>query len=335
MSNLTKTSATRSNGSTASPMATRGPRLSGLNWLIWRQHRAGFWTLLAITAVCVAWLVYQRTDLINQLTAQGWPDSAPDKWLNGEHPERFQFVGVALGFIPIVLGVFLGAPLLSGDLENGTAQLVASQSVTPIRWLATKLAVSGLVVIVCTAALSVAFGRWWGPVKYVPTALEWSDGAAFDNTGPIPVALALFTVVGGVAIGMLLRRTLISMVVTFAFAVVVQLVWSYFRLDLGHVHTVTTHKGISEGTFPQTPQAALEIDHWYISGSGQTYGWGTCTHEVSEKVCIQKFDLVGWKVDYLPMSQMSSMQWFGASILFALTAAVTVFIFIRGRKRIV
>ncbi|MFE0511992.1 ABC transporter [Streptomyces sp. NPDC058964] len=336
MSNLTKTSATRSNGSTASPMATRGPRLSGLNWLIWRQHRAGFWTLLAITAICVAWLVYQRTDLIDQITAQGWPDSASDRWLKGGHPQRFQLVGYALGFVPIVLGVFLGAPLLAGDLENGTAKLVASQSVTPIRWLATKLAISALMVIVCTAALSVAFGRWWGPVKYVPTVLEWSDGAAFDNTGPVPVALALFTVVGGVAIGMLLRRTLISMVVTFAFAVVVQLVWSYFRLDLGHVLTITTHQGISHGAFPQTPEGTLMIDQSYISGSGQTYGWGTCVaHEMSEKVCTQKFDLVGWSVDYLPMSQMSSMQWFGASILFALTAAVTVFIFIRGRKRIV
>jgi hypothetical protein len=44
---------------------------------------------------------------------------------------------------------------------------------------------------------------------------------------------------------------------------------------------------------------------------------------------------VGWSVDYLPMSQMSGMQWLGASILFALTAAVSAFLFIWGRKRIV
>lgn len=337
MSNLTKTSATRSNGSSASPMTTRGRRLSGLNWLIWRQHRAGFWTLLAITAMGVAWLVYQRTELINQLTAQGWPDSAPGMLLRNQPTQQVQtLVGLSLGFIPIVLGVFLGAPLLAGDLENGTAKLVASQSVTPIRWLATKLGFSALVVIVCTAALSVAFGRWWGPVKSPPTAIRWSDGVVFDNTGPVPVALTLFTVVGGVAIGMLLRRTLISMVITFGFAVVVQLVWSYFRLDLGHVLTLTTHKGISEDATSQIPQDALEVDRWFLSGSGQTHPWGTCVaNNLSEKVCIQKFDLVGWRVDYLPMSQMSSMQWFGASILFALTAAVTVFIFIRGRKRIV
>ncbi|MEV5783727.1 ABC transporter [Streptomyces sp. NPDC052287] len=339
MSNLTKTSTTnrsaRPNGPTTSPAATRSPRLSGMNWLIWRQHRAGFWTLLALTALSAAGLICQRTDLMNQLTTHGWPDSSPDKWLPAVHPQRFQLVSYGLGFVPIVLGVFLGAPLLAGDLENGTAKLVASQSVTPSRWLATKLGISALVVIVCTAALSIAFGRWWGPVKYEPTVLGWSDGTAFDNTGPVPVALALFTVVGGVAIGMLLRRTLISMVVTFAFAVVVQVVWHFQRLNLGHVVTITTHKGIGPTTSPQLPEAALEIDTSMISGSGQTYGWGTCAHEASEKVCAEKFDLVGWSVDYLPISQMSGMQWFGASILFIMTAAITVFIFIRGRKRIV
>ncbi|MFE5143768.1 ABC transporter [Streptomyces fagopyri] len=341
MSNLTNTSTTGSNrsansdGSAVFPAATRGPRLSGMNWLIWRQHRAGFWTLLVITAISVAWLIQQRTDLTNQLTTHGWPDSSPDKWLPAVHPQRFQLVSYGFGFIPIVLGVFLGAPLLAGDLETGTAKLVASQSVTPSRWLATKLGISALVVIACTTALSIAFGRWWGPVKYEPTVLGWSEGTAFDNTGPVPVALALFTVVSGAAIGMLLRRTLISMVVTFAFAVVVQVVWHFQRLNLGHVVTITTHKGIGPTTSPQLPEAALEIDTSLISGSGQTYGWGTCAHEASQKLCTQKFDLVGWSVDYLPISQMSSMQWFGSSIVFILTAAVAVFIFIRGRKRVV
>ncbi|MGW3853204.1 ABC transporter, partial [Streptomyces fagopyri] len=210
-----------------------------MNWLIWRQHRAGFWTLLAITTLTVTWLVYQRADLIHQLTVHGWPHSSSEKWLPGVHVQRFQLVSYGLGFVPVVLGVFLGAPLLAGDLENGTAKLVTSQTVTPGRWLATKLGISALVVIVCTAALSIAFGRWWGPVKNEPTVLGWSDGSAFDNTGPVPVALALFTVVSAAAIGMLLRRTLISMVVAFAFAVIVQIVWHYQRLNLGHVVTIT------------------------------------------------------------------------------------------------
>ncbi|MGW0797662.1 ABC transporter [Streptomyces sp. NPDC002692] len=335
MSNLTESPISSSDWIPGTPAATRGPRLRGMNWLIWRQHRAGFWTLLAVTAFCVAGLVHQRSDLMHQLTAHGWPSAPSDKWLPTVHLQRFQLVSYGLGFVPIVLGVFLGAPLLAGDLENGTAKLVSSQSVSPTRWLGTKLGLSALVVVVCTTALSVTFGRWWEPVKLEPTVLGWSDGPAFDNTGPVPVALALFTVVSGVAIGMFLRRALISMAVTFAFAVAVQVIWHFQRLNLGHVVTITTHKGIGPEAFPQLPEAALEMDRTLISGSGQTYGWGTCAHEASTKTCAQKFDLEGWSVDYLPISQMSSMQWFGASILFAMTAAVAVVIFLRGRKRIV
>lgn len=61
-------------------------------------------------------------------------------------------------------------------------------------------------------------------------------------------------------------------------------------------------------------------------------------HEASEKArdtCIQSADIVGWAVDYLPMSQMTGMQWLGASILCALTAAITAFVFLWGRKRVV
>ncbi|MEV6654065.1 ABC transporter [Streptomyces sp. NPDC051219] len=342
MSNLTKTPAAGPNGSTASPaspIATRGPRLSGVTWLIWRQHRAAYWTLLAATALSVAWIVYQRAGLMEHLTAHGWPDSASGKWLEGMGPHTAMFVkvGFGLGFIPILLGVFLGAPLLAGDLENGTAKLVTSQSVSPVRWLAAKLGVSALVVVVCTVALSLQFGRWWGPVKNETTVLGWETGAAFDNTGPVPVALALFTVVGGVAIGMVLRRALIAMVVTFTFAVAVQVVWAYFRLDLGNIVTVTTNKGINVPS-PRLPHGAMQIDQSYVTGAGETLGWSTCAHEASEKArdaCVQKADIVGWSVDYLPISQMSGMQWFGASILFALTAAVAVFIFMWGRKRLV
>ncbi|GHH76280.1 transporter [Streptomyces sulfonofaciens] len=336
-SNPTRTPTAGAHGAAPSPAATRAPRLSGLTWLVWRQHRAGFWTLLAATALSLAWIAYQRAGLVHHLTAEGWPGSSPDRWLEGMAPysAALQKVAYGLGFIPVLLGVFLGAPLLAGDLENGTAKLVASQSVSPGRWLATKLGISALVVIVCTSALSAAFGWWWGPVRNESTVLGWSEGSAFDNTGPVPVALALFTLMGGVAIGMLLRRTLASMVVTFLFAVAVQVVWQYERLNLGQVVTVNTTKGVSTDAFPRLPHAALQIDQSYVSGSGETFGWSTCVHASSQQACLKKLDIVGWSVDYLPISQMSGMQWFGASVLLALTAAVTAFVFIRCRKRLV
>lgn len=340
MSDLTTTATTTS--APPAPPAARGGRrlrLSGMTWLVWRQHRASYWTILAVTVLSVAWMVHQRAGLMDYLTAHGWPGAVSDTWLRnmGSHTAWLQKVGFGLGFVPILLGVFLGAPLLAGDLESGTAKLATSQSAGPARWLAAKLGVTVLVVVVATATLSVAFEWWWRPVSKENTVLDWTSGAVFDTTGAVPVALTLFTVLGGVAIGMLLRRTLLAMVVTFFFAASVQVAWAYFRLDLGNVVRITTDTGVDVPS-PATPAASLQVDQWFVTGSGDTLGWSTCVHEASEKArdaCLQKADVVGWAVDYLPISQMNGMQWFGSSILFALTAAIVGFVFVWGRKRVV
>ncbi|MDX6328762.1 MAG: hypothetical protein QOI83_1145, partial [Streptomycetaceae bacterium] len=329
--------------SSPSPVTTeaarRGPRLSGLNWLVWRQHRAAFWTLIAGTVVSVAWMVYQRGQMMDFLNGYGWPHPKSDSWEQNFSRGPLGQTGLILGYIPILLGVFLGAPLLAGDLENGTAKLVTSQAVSRFRWLGTKLGISTLVVVAGTVALSAAFGWWWGPVKTSSYILDWTDPSAFDNTGPVPVALALLTVVGGVAIGMLLRRTLMSMVVTFGFAVAVQVVWSFTRLSLGHAVTITTSHGVlADNSFPKLPNAAYQLDQSYLTSSGKLLGYSTCREESTTKAaaaCLDKAHVVGWSVKYLPMSQMSAMQWLGASILLALTAAITVFIFVWGRKRLI
>ncbi|WP_405728332.1 ABC transporter permease [Streptomyces sp. NBC_01537] len=324
----------------ASPVTTaparRGPRLSGINWLVWRQHRAAFWTIIGCTILAAGWMVYQRGQLMDALHALGWPHPTSDDWDMKVSNSALTQAGYGLGFIPILIGVFVGAPLIAGDLENGTAKLVTSQSVSRVRWIATKLAITVLVVAVGTAVLAGVFSWFWSPVRDHENFISWVSGTGFDNSGPMLTALTLFTLVGGVAIGMVLRRSLLAMVVTFGFAVAVQIIWSYFRLDLGNSVTLTTNKGVLDSS-PTLPNAAYELDRWFTTASGKLYGWSTCVTEPEAKVkgCLDQKGIVGWRVDYLPYSEMSSMQWFGASILLALTAALTAFIFFWGRKRIV
>lgn len=355
MSTFTRSSTSTSTGSTSDGKngttdgtlnattreANRRPRLSGMTWLVWRQHRAAFWTILAATALSVAWIVYQRGQLVDFLDGYGYPgkslDEAGSKFQ--QYNDAFSFVSMGLQAIPVLLGVFLGAPLIAGDLENGTAKLVAAQSKSRTRWLATKLALAGLVVVVSTSVLSAVFGWWWNPVKSEVTVMDWMSSEAFNNTGPVPVALTLFSVFGGVAIGVVLRRTLMAMVVTFGFTVAVQVVWSYSMVSLGNAVTITTNKGVmGENGSPSLPRGAYEIDYSFVTGSGDLVGFGTCSGsqtDAARQACLDKADVVGWAVEYLPMSQMNSMQWFGASILFALTAGVVAFLFFWGRKRLV
>ncbi|SOD76860.1 ABC-2 family transporter protein [Streptomyces sp. 1222.2] len=336
MSTMTSSDNTSYDSATAEVGRGRGLRLSGMNWLVWRQHRAAYWTLLAATAVTVAVLVYQRQQLITYLEGYGYPD-LKSGWEDKYDQDPLNVAAMMLGFLPVLIGVFVGAPLLAGDLETGTAKLVTAQSVSRVRWIATKLGVTALVVVVCTTALSAAFTWWWSPLKSSPYVMSWTEGTAFDNTGPVPVALTLLTVVGGVAIGMLLRRTLLSMVVTLGFAVALQVVWSYFRLSLGNVITVTTHNGVGDNSTPNVPDGAYQVDESYLTASGDLIGWGSCNEQTEKaaNACLDKAQVVGWSVDYIPISQMSSMQWLGASILLALTAGIAVFVILWGRKRLV
>ncbi|MFI7300218.1 ABC transporter [Streptomyces sp. NPDC050121] len=341
--NATKNGPRHGAGNATTTQVTRRPRLSGMTWLVWRQHRAAFWTMIAATVLCVAWMVYQRGQMMDFLSSYGFPAKNLDNAEKELSPYigAFNTVTTGLTAIPVMLGVLLGAPLLAGDLENGTAKLIAAQSVSRNRWLATKLALTGLVVTVTTVALSAVFAWWWSPIKAQNVDLDWTSREFFNTTGPVPVALSLLSVFGGVLIGVILRRTLVAMVVTLGFTVAVQAAWGYFKLSLGDIVTATT-KPVSPGapiTFPSSvPRTAHVLDTSYVSGSGKLFDLNMCAETSTEEatqLCMKKADIVGSSIDYIPISQMSSMQWFGASILFALTAGVVAFLFIWGRKRLV
>jgi ABC-type transport system involved in multi-copper enzyme maturation permease subunit len=273
--------------------------------------------------------------MMDYLNGIGWPNPKLPNWSAGfeMYNSRLSNTSSALGLLmPVLVGVFLGAPLIANDLEHGTGKLVMSQAVSRGRWLAMKLGMAVLVVTVCTAALAAAFGWWLEPVSKEDKALYWVAGSATD---PVPVALTLFTMVTGVAIGMVLRRTLLSMVVTFGFAVTVQLVWASYWLDLGNTVTVTTHGGAGTDTFP-LPEAAYEMHRSLLTGSGELLGRDSCALEIEQAInaCLDKKDIVGWSVDYLPPSELSPILWTGSAILLSLTAVVAVFIFRWGRKRL-
>ncbi|MGQ4334452.1 ABC transporter [Streptomyces hayashii] len=313
-----------------------------MTWLVWRQHRAAFWTIIVATVLCAAWIAYQRGRMMDLLATYGFPAKNLSEAASQFEPYINAFTSVTTGLtaIPIMLGVLLGAPLLAGDLESGTSKLIAAQSVSRNRWLATKLGLAGLLAVVTTVTLSAVFAWWWNPIKSHNTDIDWTSSDFFNTTGPVPVALSLLSVFGGVLIGVVLRRTLVAMVVTLGFTVALQAVWGHFTLSLGNVVTATS-KHVSAGTpitFPDVPRTAAGLDVSYVTGSGKLLDLNTCTQTLDERateLCMKKADIVGASIDYVPISQMSAMQWFGSSILFALTAGVVAFLFFWGRRRLV
>lgn len=163
--------------------------LRGLSWLVTRQHRAALLSLLAATVLGAIWIVYERGHMKDILDAAGWPGKELAQ-------PTFDSDGVglvltALGGLPLILAVFVGAPLVAGDQEQSTAQLVTTQSVSRMRWVATKFAWIYAAVLVPGVVLSALFTWWWKPYRSVFPS-QWSEGSIFDATGPVLPALCLF-----------------------------------------------------------------------------------------------------------------------------------------------
>ncbi|MEV0523872.1 ABC transporter permease subunit [Streptomyces sp. NPDC050439] len=297
--------------------------LHGLTWLVLRQHRTTTWIVVALVVLGSAAIIYERGQLADMLAGMGWPGKNVNLT---QAPERFQYIAEALGALPIVLGVFIGAPLIASDQEHGTAHLVTTQSVRRRRWLAAKLTWCLALVLVATLVLSTLFFWWWEPYRG-PLLAEWLSGSVFDNTGPMLAALSLFTTIGGIAIGMLLRRVLPAMLATFFFAVVVQVAWGEFRDRLASPRTITWPLN---GDTPDLVNSgsAVEADRWISTADGQLYGWGTCAEptEKATNACIKEHGIVNNMVEYFGYDQMPGMQWTGAAILLGATAAVAVFV---------
>jgi hypothetical protein len=129
-----------------------------------------------------------------------------------------------VAFLPGIIGVFWGAPLITRELEHGTHRLVWNQSITRVRWLAVKLVLIGGFALVVTGLAALAVGWWSDPVDQAGA----SNGAArispsiFLARGVVPMGYAAFAFVLGVTVGVLVRRTLPTMAITLVVFIAMQ-----------------------------------------------------------------------------------------------------------------
>ncbi|MEU4030809.1 ABC transporter permease [Streptomyces anulatus] len=317
---------------TEKPVETDSGRrlLRGMPWLVVRQHRVALVCVLGLTLVASLLIAYGRSELVNLLDAKGWPEK--DAGQPMENNRVYEYVGSILGGLPLILAVFIGAPLIAGDQENGTAQLVTTQSATRRQWLIAKLGLAYTLALVSGVVLSALFTWWWKPYRSVFLS-DWIDGAIFDNTGPVLPAFLLFFTAAGITIGTLIRRVLPAMVVTFLFtAITTMFVWDEIRVRLGDTQIFTYPM---DTELPARYAEAYEVDRWVGSADGTLYGWGTCAEatEKAQNACIKEHGIVNDVIEYLDYSQMAAMQWTAAGILLTGTALLTAFTLWRVTRR--
>jgi hypothetical protein len=112
--------------------------------------------------------------------------------------------------LPGLAGIFIGAPLLAREFEQGTARLIWTQGITRRRWLMTKLAV----ILGVSAVMAGLLGLAGSLVTGAPVGMFISPWTAFDFQWPVLVGYAIFAISFGAAAGGVIRRSVPAMAVT-------------------------------------------------------------------------------------------------------------------------
>ncbi|TDV34512.1 ABC transporter permease [Actinophytocola oryzae] len=189
-------------------------------WVTWRQHRV---QLLTTVALFLALVVYMSVLGADAAALLGW-----------------------LPVVPVLVGMFWGAPVLAREFEQGTHRLAWTQSVPRSRWVTAKLVLLGTVVTLLGLALGQAVTVWTSNVG----ADRFGDSALFGATGVVAGAWWLFAFLLGTATGGVIRRVLPALAVTLALFLVV--LFGVFDARAGYAEPVrvVSDTPVAAGTLP-------------------------------------------------------------------------------------
>jgi ABC-2 family transporter protein len=138
-----------------------------------------------------------------------------------DDPSLHVFLPLIVLVSPAIIGVFLGAPLIAGELESGTFRLAWTQSVTRRRWVAVKLGLVGLVAVAMSGLLTWMVDWWQAP--FDAASQNGFDPLNFGFHGVVPIGYAAFAFALGVTAGVLLRGTVAAMGATLVGLVVARI----------------------------------------------------------------------------------------------------------------
>jgi hypothetical protein len=346
-------------------------------WLTWRQFRIQF---LVVATVIVAAAIFFAT------TAPGLLDDyhrLTTNFLQNLGYQRLNSalyqVGIVLLYaVPPVIGAFWGAPLIARELETGTHRLVWSQSISRWRWLAVKVGLTGLAAIGIAGLLSFAVTKWSAPIDDAVNAGQDSNTylprmfpLQFGARGLVPVGYVAFAFAFGVAMGLVIRRTVVALAVTLTVVILVEVLapslirphllaptMSYITVSEQNIRgfgmtgpngTITQIEVASgavgawkfyDRTVDKTGKAMSSLPNWVIdcAPGGPPPGSGTMTFQgnASPKAaaCYQRLADEGYRqrVKYFTANRFWDLQWREFGFFLALAALLTGFSFWRIRR---
>ncbi|MGY1498989.1 ABC transporter permease [Streptomyces sp. QTS52] len=317
------------------PAAQRTGRLHGLTWTLLRVHRSALWFWLlyvVVVAGVLLWTYGPGTNAaMDELVRSGCRDGGmPNLGCDTLGPLGSRWdSGVVLGsllvfFAPFLIAAWAGASLIGRELEDGTAQLAWTQSVSPARWLAAKLAVPAVLITAGMLLLTVLHRLMWAAGSELRQGnFNWYDSQIFEPNGTLATAYALAGLAVGVLAGMALRRSLPALGVgVVAIGIVVQ----QFQSLRPHLWPAETRQ--SPGGFPD--EGGMTVAKGSYTSTGARIPDLFCDDRAA---CIARNDVAGVYRDYHPASHFWPLQLMETGILLALATVAALIAFALLKRR--
>ena len=247
-----------------------------LAWVTWRQHRpaligAGVFLGLVSVYLLIMGLAINHAyaqvaschpassgtcqQLANAFNTEYWGGGGGGALSAG----GAQTVSSLMLVVPVLLGVFLGAPVLAREFETGTFRFAWTQGCGRFRWAVSKLVLLAAVVTAVTWAFTELFSWYYhafladGQVSRLLPLAFGLLGVAFAAWTLAAFAIAAFY-------GALIRRTLPAMAATLV---------TWTTLAIGTAVWLRQHYQVPLKTTGNPPDGAWVLSNYATGPNGQ------------------------------------------------------------------
>ena len=189
----------------------RPVRWRRLAWVSWRQYRpsaagtAAFLGVLALYLLIMGLRIRSAYAAATACSGSGNACHVVLNLFNNDYHNAAEITAAVLNAVPVLAGVFAGAPILARELDSGTFRFTWTQGAGRTRWALARLALPAVTVTAAAAAFSQLFGWYFYPFFAAGQAGVFAP-QYFNLTGIAFAAWTLAAFAIGALAGVLIRR---------------------------------------------------------------------------------------------------------------------------------
>lgn len=314
---------------TAAPTRASRPSLRALAWVTWRQHRTALVGLIGVLVLCGLLLLQNGLTMHADFRRLGLADCVPGH-LDQACPAGIDAFHHDLDLVtrltavlfplPVLFGMFLGAPLIAREFESGTHRFAFTQGVGRTRWLITKITLLAVLTVASAGAFAAIVIWWYGPLVASHGRLG-TGSLTYEVYGVVFVSRALFALALGIFAGALIRRVVPAIAATLAGWIAV-FTATFVSLRSHFLTPRTVVDAMAPGNNPWVFAEKWTAPDGHVLNSGEIYtlrNAASATGHAQDMFAYLAQRGYSYKATYFPQSRFWAFQTIEASSLAALS----------------